>query len=171
MATQKHISTLNGAQQLRLTQSINSLPDMLDSAAELAGKWKGGRFPLLNKANLAAAKNGVYGADVASIARQLDQQIADVTGDLGAVYMGGNTPTDHALDLARTALASDWDEKTLHDMVKLAKKNVVIRRNSITNTGVQGASAGNPYVPAAPAPTPTPTMRFNPATGKVEPIR
>jgi hypothetical protein len=35
----------------------------------------------------------------------------------------------------------------LHDMVALAKKNVTIRRNSINNTGVAGASAENPYAP------------------------
>jgi methyl-accepting chemotaxis protein len=91
-ATQKHIATMNGAQQLRLNQSINALPDMLDSVDALASKWKGGKFPILNKANLALAKGGAYGSDVASIANQLDAQIADVTADLGNVYMGGNSP-------------------------------------------------------------------------------
>jgi hypothetical protein len=49
-------------------------------------------------------------------------------------------------------LSADWDEKVLHDMVALAKKNVTIRQNSIRNTGVAGASEDNPYAPpAAPA--------------------
>jgi hypothetical protein len=48
-ATQKHIATMNGAQQLRLNQAINALPEMLDSVDALASKWKGGRFPILNK--------------------------------------------------------------------------------------------------------------------------
>jgi len=149
-ATQKHIQTMNGAQQLRLNQSINALPDLLDSVDTLAGQWKANaRLPILNRANLLAAKGGAYGKDAASVANQLETQIADAVGDLGTVYMGGNSPTDHALKLAETALKSDWDEKVLHDMVKLAKNNVTIRRNSILQTGVSGASASNPYAPAA----------------------
>jgi hypothetical protein len=151
-ATQKHVATMNGAQQLRLTQSVNALPDLLDTVDFLAQKWKGGSFPILNKANLALAKNGVYGSDVASLANQLDTQIADVTADLGNVYMGGNSPTDHALQLAGKSLNSDWDAKVLRDMVALARSNVTIRANSIKNTGVAGASEANPYAPKAEAP-------------------
>lgn len=151
-ATQKHIQTMNGPQQLRLNQSISALPDLLDSVDALASKWKGGHFPILNRANLAAAKGGLYGEDVATVARQLESQIADVVSDLGNVYMGGNSPTDHALDLAKKSLSGDWSEKVLHDMVTLAKGNVAIRRNSIANTGVAGASADNPYVPPAGKP-------------------
>lgn len=148
-ATTKHVATLNGQQQTRLNQSINALPELLDSIDALSAKWKGGQFPLLNKANLALAKGGAYGPDAASIANQLDAQIADVTADLGNVYMGGNSPTDQALGLAKKALSADWDQKVLADMTKLARQNVVIRRNSIKNTGVQGASDNNPYVPPA----------------------
>lgn len=151
-ATQKHVATLNGAQQTRLNQAINALPELLDSVDTLASQWKGGRFPILNKANLALAKGGAYGADVAAVARQLDTQIADVTADLGNVYMGGNSPTDFALGLASKALSAEWDEQTLHKMVALAKKNVTIRRNSITNTGVQGASPTNRYAPQSATP-------------------
>lgn len=160
LATQKHISTMNGAQQLRLNQAINSLPDMLDSVASLAAQWKGGRFPLLNKANLIAAKNGAFGNDVASVANRLDAQIADVTADLGNVYMGGNSPTDHALGLAGKSLKGEWSEQVLKDMVALAKKNVQIRKNSINNTGVAGASDTNQYAPAQ-----TPTRVYYDANG------
>jgi hypothetical protein len=155
-ATQKHIQTMNGAQQLRLNQAVNALPDMLDSVESLAGKWKGGKFPILNKANLALAKGGALGPEAATIANQLDAQIADVVADLGNVYMGGNSPTDHALSLAGKSLSAEWDEKVLKDMVALAKKNVTIRQNSIRNTGVAGASPNNPYgnQPAAAAAPP-----------------
>lgn len=151
-ATQRHIATMNGPQQLRLNQAINALPDMLDNVSTLAAKWKGGRFALLNRANLALAKQGAYGQEAASIANQLDAQIADVTADLGNVYMGGTSPTDHALGLAAQNLKGEWDEKVLRDMVALAKKNVTIRRNSIANTGVAGASQANPYAPVVQPP-------------------
>jgi hypothetical protein len=162
-ATQKHVASLNNAQQTRLNQSINALPDLLDSVDAIASKWKGGKFPTLNKANLALAKGGAYGPEVASVANQLETQIADVVSDLGNVYMGGNSPTDHALGLAGKSLSAEWDEKVLHDMVKLAKSNVLIRRNSINTTGVAGASAGNPYG-AQPVAPPTPPA------GKVDPL-
>jgi hypothetical protein len=149
-ATQRYMASRNATPQLKLNQSINALPELLDSVDALASKWKGGRFPILNSANLALAKGGAYGSEVASVARQLDTQIADVVGDLGTVYMGGNSPTDHAIQLAKTALSGEWDQKVLHDMVRLAKGNVIIRRNSINNTGVQGASLINPYAPQAP---------------------
>jgi hypothetical protein len=174
-ATQKHVATMNGAQQLRLNQAINALPEMLDNVDTLASKWKAGRFPVLNSITLKSAQGGLYGKDAASIANQLDAQIADVTADLGNVYMGGNSPTDHALGLAGKSLSANWDEKVLHDMVALARKNVGIRRNSISSTGVAGASATNPYAgggaqtaaPAAPAGDTVEEWVRDPKTGKM----
>jgi hypothetical protein len=151
-ATQKHIATLNGSQQLRLNQSVNALPEMLDSVETLAKEWKAGPFPVLTRANLALAKNGAWGPDAASIATRLESQIADVTADLGNVYMGGNSPTDHALELAGKNLNSSWSEKVLLDNIAQARQNVAIRRNSIKATGVAGASANNPYAPTQPVP-------------------
>jgi hypothetical protein len=163
-ATQKHISTMNGNQQLKLNQAINALPEMLDKVDALAAQWKGGRFPLLNKANLSLAKNGVYGPDVASVANQLDAQIADVTADLGNVYMGGNSPTDHALGLAAKSLSGSWSEKVLHDMTNLARNNVQIRSNSIKHTGVAGASPTNPYAPPSASLVPAGAGSTTPAS-------
>lgn len=172
-ATQKHIASMNSSSQLKLNQSINALPEMLDKVDALAAQFKGGRFPILNKANLAAAKAGAYGSDVAVVANQLSAQIADVTADLGNVYMGGNSPTDHALDLAAKSLSADWDEKVLHKMTDLARSNVQIRQNSIRNTGVAGASEGNPYgnqpppAPAAPAAPVGGTISVKAPNGKI----
>lgn len=162
VATQKHIATMNGAQQLRLNQAVNALPEMLDKVDTLAQQWKGSGAPLLNRANLALAKNGVYGTKAATIATQLESQIADVVADLGNVYMGGNSPTDHALQLAGKSLQADWSEPVLRQMITLAKENVRIRRNSINNTGVAGASADNPYMPAPPGGSPATTTGPNP---------
>src|SRR5262249_33053421 len=99
----------------------------------------------------------------------LSAQIADVTADLGTVYMGGNTPTDHSLGLAAKSLNENWDEKVLHNMVDLARKNVQIRKNSIQNTGVQGASPNNPYVPKPSPATESPGHRVWRLSGKAGP--
>lgn len=167
-ATQKHVATLNGAKFTQLQSSIATASDSLEVIQNLADRWKGGRFPLLNKASLAAAKNGVYGKDAAAIATQLEGQITDVVSELGQVYMGGNSPTDHALQLAEKNLRADWDQKVLTDMISLARTNLAIRKNSIMNSRPAGASADNPYAPSATPAVAPPTGRFNPATGKVE---
>jgi len=164
-ATQRHVASMNGPTQLKLQQSINALPELLDSVDSIAKEWKGGQFPILNKANLALAKGGAYGPEVASVATRLDQQIADVTSDLGSVYMGGNSPTDHSLKLAETALKGDWDERVFHDMVKMARANVQIRRNSVLHSGVAGVGDNNPYAPQQGAPYGAPPPSGPPTAG------
>lgn len=156
-ATQRYINSLNSTQQLNLRQKINQLPGLLDSVEELAKQWKGGKYALLNKANLAAAKNGLYGQEAASVARQLDAQIADVTTDLATIYRGGGAATNDALRLAEKNLSSDWSEKVLLDAIDLARKNVNIRKGSL-EVGPGGASVTNPYYqPAAPTAPPKST--------------
>jgi hypothetical protein len=153
-ATQRHLTTLNGAQQTRLRQAIITASDSLDVIQNLSDQWKGGRFPVLNKVNLAAAKNGVYGQEAASIATQLEGQITDVTSELANAYMGGNSPTDHALQLAAKNLNANWDSKVLGDMVKLARTNLQIRRNSIEHAGPITATSQQaaPSVPSSGKP-------------------
>jgi len=149
-AAQKHFATLNGAQQTRLRQAVDTAIHSLDVIDDLSAKWKGGRFPLLNRANLALAKNGIYGAEVQSVAQQLEAQISDLTSELGNAYMGGNSPTDHALQLAAKNLSADWSQQVLKDMTNLARTNLQIRQNAIQNIGAIGASPQNPYAPPPP---------------------
>ncbi|MGH7239227.1 MAG: hypothetical protein ACREHG_04070 [Candidatus Saccharimonadales bacterium] len=147
MATQKLLSTMNGAQQTRLRQAINQVDESLPLVQDLATKWDGGQFPILNKANLIAAKNGVYGPDAQSIATQLDAEIADVTSELGTVYKGGNSSTDESLKLAASQLNSGWSRKTLMDAIQLAQKNIRYRKNSLSL-----ATAGIPVSQYNPGP-------------------
>lgn len=149
-ATQKHIATLNGSKVTQLMSSVSTARESLNVIKELAEQWNGGRFPLLNKANLALAKNGAFGKDAASIATRLDGQITDVTSELGQVYMGGNSPTDHALGLAEKNLKADWDKKVLFDMIDLADRNLLIRENSYRHSTPLGLST--------PAQAPTDTQ-------------
>jgi hypothetical protein len=159
-ATSRTLTTMNGPQQLRLRQSIGALPGMLDEVEKFAKQWKAGKFPPLNAAQLALAQNGALGTSAATIAASLEAQIADVVADLGNVYMGGNSPTDHALELAGKSLKANWDEKVLLRMIDLARRNVKIRQNSMANVGVAGASVNNPYAPTVP-PTETDTTGWS----------
>src|SRR5206468_10703942 len=49
-AAQKHVATLNGAQQTRLRQAISTASDSLGVIEDLAKQWDAGKFPILNKA-------------------------------------------------------------------------------------------------------------------------
>lgn len=144
-AVQKHVATLNGSKVTQLRSSIQTAAESLDVIDDLASQWKGGGFPILNKANLALAKSGTLGKKAAEIANQLEGQITDVVSELGQVYMGGNSPTDHALKLAEKNLRADWDEAVLKSMTKLARTNLRIRNNSVMNSGAAGGSDDNPY--------------------------
>ena len=148
-ATQKHIATMNGSQQLRLNQAINALPDLADKIEGLYNEWSQlapvSGYKILNKATLTAMKNlpGRAGA----VAQALDAQINDAVSDLAVVYMGGNSPTDHGLGLAKANLSSEWSQETFKEGLKQLRANVAIRKNSILNAGVAGASPDNMYAP------------------------
>jgi len=166
-ATQKHLSTLNGAQQTRLRQAVAFTADSLDVIDDLNAKWQGGRFPMLNKAQLSAAKNGLLGPQAQTIATQLDSQIADLVSELGTVYKGGNSSTDESLRLAAENLKSNWSQKQLQDAVSLVRRNLRIRQNSIMNTGVV-ANEGNAYAPKTGGSEPSGSgWVFDPVTGKL----
>ena len=149
-ATQKHLATLNGAQQTRLRQAIGTASDSLGVIEDLAKQWDGGGFPPLNRVKLALAKNGGLGPKAQQIATNLEAQITDVTSELGNVYMGGNSPTDHALQLAGKNLSADWNRDQLLSAVKLARTNLQIRNNSIANASAITSSGVVPG-PAAPS--------------------
>ena len=140
-AQKKFLSTLNGQQQLRLRQAITFTTDSLGIVEDLAKQWDGGNFPLLNRANLIAAKNGAMGPEAQKVATKLDTQIADLTSELGTVYKGGNSSTDESLRLAAQNLNGAWSKGQLLENVALIRKNLTIRKNSIETSGVVGTSA------------------------------
>jgi len=148
-ATQKIISTMNGPQQLRLRQAISVASDSLDKIDSLYQEYHSlvgdAGMKAFNKAGLAAAKQlpGRAGA----VATALDAQIADVTAELGNVYMGGNSPTDHSLGLAAKNLSSDWNKQTFEEALKQARANIKIRQNSILHSQPVGVSGDNTYMP------------------------
>jgi hypothetical protein len=143
-ATQKYLTTLNGAQQTRLRQATNFAYDSLNIIDDLAKKWDAGNFPPLNRARMLAAKNGAYGPVAQDIAIQLSTQIADMTSELGTVYKGGNSSTDESLKLAAQNLQGDWPTHSLLNNTKLIRRNLDIRKNSMTSTGAAGLSTGDP---------------------------
>jgi len=159
-ATQKHIATLNGPQQERLRQAVYTVDHSLDTLDDLYSQWQrvgpASGFKVFNRAALAAARNAP--GEAGAVAQALEAQINDLTAELGQVYMGGNSPTDHALKLAGQNLKSDWNEQTFRKMIGLARTNLAIRKNSMANSMPVG-TGGNSYAqqpPGAPDAAATP---------------
>ncbi len=185
-ATSRYMQSLNSTQQLRLRQAVGNAYHSLDTIEAAAKAWEGGNFQDLNKARLALAKRGNIGGSVkaaipmlnketgriemrtkewtaAEIAQVLEAQIADVTSELANVYMGGNSPTDHALSLAGENLSADWDKKRLLTLIDQSRTNLKIRENSM-NVGPAGVTGTYTPPGAADAAPPVPPQQAAPST-------
>jgi hypothetical protein len=165
-AVQKHLTTLNGAQQERLRQSVSFAYDSLDQIDNLYGQWKKlagpSGFKIINKANLAASAQ--LPGETGAVAQNLVALINDFTSEMGTVYKGGNSSTDETLRLASGNLKADWNDETFTRAVKQLKTTLGIRRSSIVHSQAAGVSEGSPYNPGtSPANTPYPGKQ--PAAG------
>jgi hypothetical protein len=148
-AINKHLATLNGAQQERLRQAITFTYDSLDVIDGLWDQWQKTGLPtgfkFFNKAALAAAKQ--LPGETGAIAQALTAQLNDLTSELGTVYKGGNASTDETLRLAAENLKGDWNDTTFKKAIGLVRTNLRIRKNSITNSEAAGVSPQSPYNP------------------------
>ncbi|MFZ2196861.1 MAG: hypothetical protein WAV13_03945 [Thermodesulfovibrionales bacterium] len=153
-AEQKAISSLNSTQQVRLRQTMDTLDHSLDKLEEVYGRWsvlgpKSG-FRKFNKAALAAAQQ--VGGETGATAQELQTLINDLTAEVASIYMGGNTPTDHALKLAGENLKADWNQETFTKLLGLLRTQLRFRKNAMDNVRASGTREGNQYEPATAAP-------------------
>lgn len=130
-ATSRLLATMNGTQQTRLRQAVGTVQQSLQMISDLNDKWQAGKYPPLNSLRGDAAKLGALGPQAQSIYTQMAAQIADVTGELGTVLMGGNSPTDHAMELAAKNLDINSPYETLADSLAQMKENIAYRANSL----------------------------------------
>lgn len=155
-ATQKHLATLNGAQQERLRQAISFTSDSLDNIEKLYEEWQQYGAPtgmkVFNRAALKAARN--LPGKAGEVATALDAQINDLTSELGTVYKGGNSSTDESLRLAAGNLSGEWNPQTFKRAVGQIRQNLKIRSNSVRNSQAVGVSQGSPYTPPGQTPAP-----------------
>jgi hypothetical protein len=167
-ASQHYMATMNGTQQTRMRQAVSVASDSLDKIDQLFQQWQqvgpASGFKIINKSSLAAAKQ--LPGEAGAVANALDAQIADFSGELGNIIMGGNSPTDHALELAGRNLSSDWNEATMKKLIPQLKENIGYRRNAIMNSGPAGVASDSVYQPrtgGAGAATPAPAAAPAPA--------
>lgn len=169
-ATQKHLGTLNGAQQERLRQAVSFTSDSLGIIEGLYDQWqktgKTSQWKVFNKASLATAKQ--LPGEAGNLAHRLEAQISDLTSELGTVYKGGNSSTDESLKLAAKNLEADWNEKTFKDAIGQIRTNLEIRQNSIRHSQPAGVSPNSRYTPENEKPAASGGKVWNPQTGKYE---
>lgn len=150
-ATQRFVQTANGDRQVRMRQNIDMVNHSLDNIegiySQLRSILPDTGFKSLNRASLQAMKQlpGQAGA----LAQALDGNIADLTGELGNVVMGGNSPTDHALSLASQNLNGSWNEDSFHEAVGQIRKNVGFRKSSLENSAPAVFGGQSRYAPQA----------------------
>jgi hypothetical protein len=153
-ATSRLLSTMNGPQQIRLRQATQQVADQVKNVRSLADAWNAGGFKPLNSVTRKAAEQGLLGPQAQSIVTKLNAAVADMTAELGTVYMGGNSPTDHAMELASKNLDTDWSDSTLQDNLDQIDKNLSIRLNSLNlSTGGVPTSQYNQMTPNVAAPS------------------
>jgi hypothetical protein len=149
-ADARYFSSMNSSQQIRIRQNMDTLSQSLPMVQQLADQWDAGNFKPLNRATLALAIQGGMGPQAQSIATQLQHQISQVQAELAGVFMGGNSPTDAAFQLAAHSLSGDWSAQTLRDNLKLVDENLRYRRNALTNAGAVEPADTSSYGVAPP---------------------
>lgn len=151
-------TTMNGARQMRLSQSLDTLGQSIPLTKQLIDQWDANSaLGPLNAARLKLAEQGALGQQAQSIATQLDHQIAQINADQAVVFMGGNSPTDSAFQLAEKSLNPEgWSSQTLRDNLALVESNIAYRKYAQQNVAPAGfnEATGQPpppeaYVPAA----------------------
>jgi hypothetical protein len=160
-ATRRLISTLRGQPQVRLLQATEFTMETIDTidnprapGQDLLGQLRGlvprTRFPVINKAAMGMAKNGVFGKNAADVAHQLDSQIQETQMELGIVYRSGNSPTDDTMSRVSDVFASDWDDQSLRSAMRLTRANLGRRLNSVKVIAAQLSGQQLPAESAQP---------------------
>jgi hypothetical protein len=152
-AEKKAISSLNSTQQVRLRQTMTTLDHSLEKLEEVYARWQkvgpASGFRKFNKAALTAAQQ--VGGEAGATAQELVTLINDMVAETANVYMGGNSPTDHALKLAGENLKAEWNEATFTRLLELMRTQLKFRRQAMDEIRASGTRGENPYsVPDMP---------------------
>jgi len=144
-ATQKFLSSMNSEKQIRLRQAISSVTDALDNIDKLNNEYQRTGYSPINKAKLA------FDASTGNeLAARYIAQLSIIQDELAQVYMGGNSPTERALDLAGKMMKGDYSVKQLNAVLGELRNNLRYRVNAINSAEPYG---GNQVQNKEPLPT------------------
>lgn len=142
-STQRFATSLNGPQQVRLNQALDSVEHSLPELLKLNNEFKRTNWTPANKAELALA---ITGTDPIKrdLATKYLGQINLMKDELGQAFMGGGVPTDKAFELADDILKPIYGAKQLEASIQQLGVNLKIRKNAISSASpaLVGGSAG-----------------------------
>lgn len=138
IAETKLAQTLNGPQQTRLRQSIDSTLQGLDELDSLNQEFQRTGIKSFNKAQIEALKNGAGTPEQQDIAQRFVTQMTGLQDEFGNVVMGGNSVTDKVLALSGKIFNSDYNNTTVTATTKQARRLLKMRKDAIENVGVAG---------------------------------
>ena len=167
-------ATMNGSQQVRLDESIRSGLAMYDKIDSLASAWDGNGWGALSRANLSAARNGVYGKKAQQQAIELTGAIGQLTSDVATIEQGGLTPTNESRAIAEKSLQDWWGNGTIQKMTEQGRWMMQVRhaarqtQETMTPGNNPSTAPANPATPGSPAPAGTAsTVRMRGPDGNV----
>lgn len=150
-ATQRFLSSMNSEKQVRLRQAISSVKDALDGLEQLNSVLSRSELAPLNKAQLMIQANTGN-----PLAVQYLGQINIIRDELAQVFMGGNSPTDKALNLAQETINKNWSPQQLQSAINNVRINLGYRENAINYASAQGTNpnggGGTRYLPIKQSP-------------------
>lgn len=147
-AETKLAQTLNGPQQVRLKQSIESVMGGLDELDNLNSEFQRSGIKLFNKGQLEALANGAGTPEQQELAQRFKTQIIGLQDEFGNVVMGGNSPTDRALELAGKIFNSDFNNTAISAATKQMRRLLAMRKSAIDNIGSANAGQAKENTPA-----------------------
>ena len=130
------VRSSNSTSQVKLRQVIDSV---LGTMGELRGLNKEFKRTGWTPANAAEIKLAVSGTNPAKrdIATKYTSLAAMLRSEMGQIFMGGNSPTDRALQLAEEALNTNYGFEQMNATLDTLEDNIQYRLNSINNSGPQ----------------------------------
>jgi len=149
-ALQKYTAATNSTAQVRMKQAEASVEQSVQKLQQFSDDYIRSGYKFVNKADLVASSNGVFGEDAAKKAQAILGQISLITDELGQTFMGGNSPTDAAFALAANVLKGDFTQEVMTSQIDLLKQNLQYRKNSwnqVTATGLGGDNIYNQSTP------------------------
>ena len=148
-AVQKYIQSANGPTQIRLRQAIGSVRESIGNLRKLNGEFERTGWTPANKAELTLALSGTDPTRRDAATRYITQ-LTTIKDELAQAFMGGNSPTDRAIQLAEDILNKNYGFDQLNAALDEVDNNLKYRLNAIYNIGpsVPGGYIDNPnYMP------------------------
>jgi len=174
---QRHVSSLNNPQQLRLRQTAFSALNSLEYLDEVVGQYEklggGKNVRTWNQFQNWAAEQGLTSPEYTEAFRMLNALVTDQESEVATVYRGGNSPTDQTLLRAAQNLNTNWSTQSMKRLIGLQKRQLNLRIQAIEQARPVGTGGGtNMYDPGpGGGQTPPPRGGESPAGGAAAPRR